>query len=256
MLIFNYIVNSKIINFLPYKLVKYFFTRLIYYRKSPNKKYHDNYINSYLTDSIFLETFNKSKKIHNKFDLNKKYQIIIILISIFYRNKRVIFLDFGSGNIENFFYLKSKLKYLKYIYFDKVQNNIFYQKKKEKFNIKDFEIFKNQYTDLVYFGSTLQYIDELKNLDDINLEKAKFICITNTPLISDSNLKSNKIFITQRNMNNPINCIFYKKKYLLDFFKKKNFVIYYEGINTTDPHINFNDIKYKCEIFDIILKKI
>jgi hypothetical protein len=226
----------------------------VYYKESSNNKYYDNYKNKYLTDAAFLKTFAINKKKNKDFCLEKKFKIILFFISFFYKNKEINFLDYGSGSIENFFYLKSKFKNLKYIYFDKKENNVFYKKKCEEFNLENFEILNNQSANLIYFGSSLQYIPELKILNDINFKKTKFIIITDTPFLVE-NKKFKKIFISQRNINKPINCIFYSKKYLLDFFRKKKFIMCFEGINTNDSYLNFNEIKYKCENLDIILKK-
>ena len=254
-MIANYILNSRIINLLPFKIVKFIFKRIVYFEQNLDKKYQNNYKNNYLTEIKLRESLTNLKKYKDYSEQNKKYQILNVLISTYFKKNKFKLLDYGSGNIENFFYLSKFFPKMTYFYHDKKENNFFYKKIKKKYKIKNFEVYNNQKTDIIYFGSSLQYIPDLKLINKIYPQNSKIICITETPLITDSKYKNKKILITQKNMLVNINSIFHSKYQLIKYFKSKNFKLIFESNYSCDPHINFKNLNFDCSVLNFIFIK-
>ena len=186
---------------------------------------------------------NNKKTIKNLININKKKEVnaiekglynqirdifcLSLILSLKVSNKKKIkVLDFGSNflaysNIVN----KIDCKKFSFYVFDPFYN-------KEKFLIpfkisifKDLTLLKKNSWDMVNFGSSIQYLENLDIIKNINFTKTKVISITHTPI----NLKKSYSEIQTNHKNlkqnihslNEIKKIFLKKKFKL-MFKSRN----------------------------------
>ena len=153
----------------------------------------------------------------------------IFCLSILIKKKgRIKILDYGS-NILSLSNIKNKIiinKFDFFIFYPFSENNkvIYSPFKIMIFNDK-FQI-KNKNFDIVNFGSSIQYLKNLKDLNQvINLKKTLKIIITHTPITIK------KKFITkQSNHKNPHQTIFNYND-LINFFKKKKFSLIFKSKN-------------------------
>ena len=103
--------------------------------------------------------------------------------------------------------------------------------------------------DILNFGSCLQYLESLKNLDNhLNFSNISKVIITHTPLTlgkSFSAIQSNHANLLQKihNYNSLIN-----------FFKKKNFRVIFKSRND-DKYIGLKKTNKKVFSLNIVLSK-
>ena len=101
---------------------------------------------------------------------------------------------------------------------------------KEKFSIpfkisffNDFTVLKKNRWDMVNFGSSIQYLESLEVLENINLINTKVVSITHTPI---SLKKSYSAMQTNhKNLSQKI----YSLKEIKKFFLKKNFKLIFKS---------------------------
>ena len=141
-------------------------------------------INKYNRDNIF----NYLEKGH----YNHTRDILCLCLVLLNKNKKIIhLLDYGSNllvyaNLKN----KIELKKIKISIFDP-----FYKKKKNKKNIEIFSDEKKlkRNWDIVNFGSSIQYLDNLEKLNKINFIKTKLTLIPHTPVSSTFSYKTKQL---------------------------------------------------------------
>jgi len=175
---------------------------------------------------------------------------IFSLSLIFINKKKIKVLDYGS-NILALSNLKSKIntKFIEFSIYDP-----FYQKTK---SIKPFKInfinhqkeLKKKKFDIINFGSSIQYIENLNILNEqINFKTVKRILITHTPFCNKSN------YITkQTNHKNLIQNI-YTLLYIKHFFKNKGFQLVFKSRNH-DKYIACKNMKSKTYSLNLIFEK-
>lgn len=177
------------------------------------------------------------------------YAFSIILASKPYIKKTVKILDYGGNLISNsnLFNKIVKINTKINIY------NPFSKKKSLSFqrtNIRITKKFNNiKNLDLTYFGSVLQYFDELSEVNgNLTFLKSKYILITHTPI----NLSSKIYKIKQKNTKklyqkihslDNISNILLKKKFTLVFKSINNFK--YSGISKQPPNTYLLNLLYK-----------
>ena len=182
---------------------------------------------------------NNKRLIQNLIDFNKKktvnavekglynqirdiFCLSLILSLKSSKKNKIDVLDFGSNhlaysNIVN----KIDCKKFSFNIYDPFYN-------KEKFSIpfkisffKDFTLLKKNRWDMVNFGSSIQYIESLEVLENINLTNAKVISITHTPISlkkSYSEMQTNHKDLSQKIYSlKEIKKFFFKKKFKLIF---------------------------------------
>tara|TARA_B110000027_G_scaffold125763_1_gene143455 strand:+ start:151 stop:807 length:657 start_codon:yes stop_codon:yes gene_type:complete len=186
---------------------------------------------------------NNKKLIQNLIDFNKKKTVnavekglynqirdifclsLILSLKISKKNK-INVLDFGSNhlaysNIVN----KIDCKKFSFSVYDPFYN-------KEKFSIpfkisffNNLALLKKKRWDMVNFGSSIQYLESLDVLENINLTNTKVVSITHTPI----NLKKS-YFEMQTNHKNLKHKV-YSLKEIKKIFLKKNFKLIFKSRN-------------------------
>ena len=158
------------------------------------KTYYDwiEYNSQRNNDAIRIYNYNlKSKVNFIEKGVHKNARDIYALSLVLAEKKNLIsnILDFGSNLIpqSNLLNKININKYRFYIYSTHVQKI----KKKFKFKYKFINKIKNlekHKFDLIYFGSSLQYIRNLKELGNLKfIGKSKYVLISHTPIILNNN---------------------------------------------------------------------
>ena len=184
------------------------------------------------------------------------------LLEVISDNKqRIIFFDYGAGNLSLFYYLNRKFKNIDYFFKDQL---IIEEKVKEIIEndkIKNLYLSNNPGTheiDLLYFGSSLQYISNYKNVLKSFLKKSKYILISQTPFF-DNELYKETIVIKQLNMHPNINYLnLFNFNLFLDFMKKNNYQLIERNVNKVTKFLNFKNFdknKFKdIDMYDLLFK--
>jgi hypothetical protein len=191
------------------------------------EKYNNNIYN------FFLKKENANKTLFNFIETNFYGQIrdiFAITLSLISNNRRKInILDLGGGNGASLFNLKKKIhtrKFSFYIYdpfidFEKPFkiNNIRF------FPSNDLKKFKKIKFDLVYLGSSYQYMRHFNFLfNQINFKKKSFVLFTHTPFSILDSFKD-----LQESKKNLLQNI-HSFEETINFFKKKKFQVVFKSI--------------------------
>ncbi len=217
-----------------------------------------NYI---IDESKTFEEF----KAGTRYSLEKPYITYTHLIDLItVMNKRSFsFFDYGAGNLNLFFYLNKKFEDINYCFFD--QSNIMrlLTTFSKDLNLKNLNInpniTKNKF-DLIYFGSSLQYLRNYKEEIIKFKTNADYLLISQTPFFKNKSLKNEFIVLKQVNMHPNINYLYSLNFYLfIDFMKKNNFILVDNNLNRVTKFLNFKNFKneYKdIDMYDLLFKKI
>jgi len=109
------IINSRLFYILPKFICDKILSRIIYFEKTNKKKLPYNNYQFTINDL----NFKGKKTIYNKININKLHYTIPHLptiLKILFNDKKINLLDYGAGDIKNFFYLNNNLKNLNYFY--------------------------------------------------------------------------------------------------------------------------------------------
>ena len=130
---------------------------------------------------LFENQYNNFLK--NNFNFNK--DLFYSLKSLFLKNKNVKILDYGGENLDLYLFLKKKFPKIKIIIINQKKLNIVLKNFIKKKKIKNIQIFSdikkinNIKLNLVYFGSSLQYIENYEQILKFLLKKKiKYFCIS------------------------------------------------------------------------------
>ena len=209
----------------------------------------------------------KKFKIVKKLDVKPfvSYSHILDLVKLCegFKKNNIRFLDFGAGNLELFAYLSKNVKKFKYFYHDQNEYNLIIEKIKKKEKLKNLEIIKNfnlksQTFDFVYFGGSLQYLDNYKKSLKKIFKKTSYLIISQTPFYFNKQ-NQNDVILKQLNLSYTLNYL-----YLINYFKfmkllKNNkFDLISLTNNRVIKFINFKNLKKKykkIDMYDLIFKK-
>tara|TARA_B000000475_G_C15976217_1_gene439037 strand:- start:226 stop:993 length:768 start_codon:yes stop_codon:yes gene_type:complete len=246
------ILNSRIFQLFPYYLSKKILNNLNYFKKTNLLHIPEN---SYPLSIKDLEQniSKENKKLSNFFH---SCHYLPALLRILFNNKKFNFLDYGAGNLKNYYYLLNFFNNIQYYFKDQdiVEKYII----KKKFNLKNFNIYKKQKNiSFLYFGSSFQYIENgeqiLENITKHN--KPKYILLS---AINVYEGKSEKKIIYQQNniVNKKIYLYFYNKDYLINLLKNKNYNLVYCLRNISDNYLNYKNLEKKnFEYCDLLFEK-
>ena len=188
--------------------------------------------NKYNSNFLLLKKIVKYNK-KNKFNILESglynhvrdlYCLTLILTHLKKNKKKIKVLDFGSNlapysNLVN----KINLKNFKISIYDPFN-------KKDYSRFDNIEIFKNKKLlkkrwDIINFGSSIQYIDNLNILNDINFTSTITILITHTPI------SLSKSYIANQKNNKNLEQNIYSFDLLKKFFNRKKFKLYFKSRN-------------------------
>ena len=153
----------------------------------------------------------------------------IFCLSILIKKKGIIkILDYGS-NVLSLSNIKNKINIKKFDFFIfdpfSEKNKVIYSPFKITIFNDKFQI-KNKNFDIVNFGSSIQYLKNLKDLNQvINLKKTLKIIITHTPITIK------KKFITKQSNHKNLHQTIFNYNDLINFFKKKKFSLIFKSKN-------------------------
>ena len=158
------------------------------------------------------------------------------------RNK---ILDVGAGSLSLFSFLEKKLKKIEYIYYDQPAFISMNKEIKKKLNLSNLKILENledldENFDLVYFGSSLQYFDNYREILKKIFNKTRFILISLTPFFE--NPEKNNLVVKQINMHPTIyfHYIFNMDNFI-NLMKINNYILIKKNINSRIKFINFKN---------------
>tara|TARA_Y100000590_G_C15747227_1_gene1022597 strand:- start:7852 stop:8502 length:651 start_codon:yes stop_codon:yes gene_type:complete len=168
---------------------------------------------------------------------------VSIILTYFKKNKKKVkILDYGSNlipysNLEN----KIDLNNYKISIFDP------FNKKKisRNSNIEissDKKILKKKW-DIINFGSSIQYLDDLNILNEINFKYTLAILITHTPL------SLSKTYVAKQKNNKNLNQNIYSFQKVVKFFKNKKLSLEFKSRNEN----KYISAKTKCKTFSMNL---
>jgi len=190
-------------------------------------------------------------------------KLLEILKNYEIKSSCIKFYDFGACNIDLYLYLSKNLKKLNYIYFDQHHNNQIIEKIKNNNNFTKLEIdidfkLEKKEIDFVYFGSSLQY---LKNYKEILMNfikyKSKHIIVSQTPFYSSNHL-SKDIVIKQVNLHPAINFAYLLNyESFLTFMKNNGYTLQEKNLNRVIKFLNFKNFKKNyqfVDFFDLVFK--
>ncbi len=142
--------------------------------------------------------------------------------------KRVDVLDYG-GNLMSHVNLINKIN-TKKIYFT-IFNPFSPKEIKNKINLKvkstqNLKILPKKKFDLIYFGSVLQYIENLKLINKKVISNSKFVLITHTPITFDK-----KSYIAKQSNEKKLFQKIHTLEHIKNILLKKNFQLVFKSIN-------------------------
>jgi len=237
-----------------FKIFKIFFveTKLV---SLPNNNHFLNKINIQNEMDIL-------KKINNKelVPWTSQENLLSLIKGLKFEQNKI--LDIGAGSLSLYAYLKENLKPLNYFYFDQPSFLTANKEIKSQLKLSNLEILENinnlkNDLDLVYFGSSLQYFQDYREIMKKIFNNGKFILISLTPFFENSGKKD--IIVKQINMH-PV--IYYHYIFNIDefinFMKKNNYILIKKNKNTKIKFINFKNFKsdYKnLFMYDLIFER-
>ena len=184
------------------------------------------------------------------------------LLEVISDNKqRIIFFDYGAGNLSLFYYLNRKFKNIKYFFKDQLIVEEKVKKIIENEKIENLYLSDNlnsQTIDLLYFGSSLQYIDDYKDILKSFFKKSKYILISQTPFFDNEHYKET-IVLKQLNMHPNINYLnLFNFNFFLNFMKKNDYQLIERNVNKVTKFLNFKNFdknKFKdIDMYDLLFK--
>ena len=222
-----------------------------------------NYLpkNNYPLHNLNLLFENQYNNFHkNNFNFNK--DLFHNLKGCFLKNKTIKILDYGGENLDLYLFLKKKFPKATIIVINqKKLNNVlknFIKKKKIK-NIQVFSDIKkinNIKLDLVYFGSSLQYMKNYEEILKFLLKKkVKYFCISATSFFYSKKFNK-KIILKQVNLLPYIlYCYSFNFIHINSLFSKYGYKIINKKFNPYKK-INFRNFSIKVEYLNIQYKKL
>ena len=188
--------------------------------------------NKYNSNFLLLKKIVKFNK-KNKFNfiesgiynhIRDLFCLSLILAYFKKRKKKISILDFGSNlipysNLIN----KINLKNYKISIYDPFSKKR-YLKKKNIEIFKEEKLLKKKW-DMVNFGSSIQYLQNLNSLNKINFHSTLAILITHTPISLSRKYISKQI--NSKNLNQNIHSL----NEVMQFFKKKKFKLEFKSRN-------------------------
>ncbi len=200
-----------------------------------------------------IVNFNKKHKFNfiEEHIYNHIRDIFCLVLTLSRKGKKTNVLDYGS-NILSLSNIKNKIITQNFNFFSYNP----YKKKNTK-EIKPFLITTinnkknlNKYKyDILNFGSCLQYLESLKNLDyDLNFSNISKIIITHTPLTLGKSFSA-----IQSNHSNLVQNI-HNYNSLVSFFKRKKFKVIFKSRND-DKFIGLKKTNKKVFSLNIVLTK-
>ena len=191
------------------------------------------------------------------------YVHLLDLLSVMEKKETFNFFDYGAGNLNLFFYLRKNIEKLNYFFFDQSEILNILKDYNETHNFEKLNIcnnFKKEKLDLVYFGSSLQYLKNYKSEISQFKDTTNYLLISQTPFFSNRDIKNEFLIMKQINMHPKINFLYcFNYDYFIDFMKQNKFQLIDKNFNRVTKFLNFKNFnkQYKdIDMYDLFFKKI
>ena len=256
----NFFFLSKIFerlnNFLAKKIFKIF--KVFFVETNLSKLPITNYpLNDLEKELIYSRRFSTN----NNLPYMSYSHLPHLLELIYEREEKLNFFDYGGGNLNLYFYLNKKFK--KIYYYFKDQNKVEEKVKDIIRNdgLKNLFVNNNNiqsHIDILYFGSSLQYVENYKEELSLFFKKTKYILIAQSPFFQNENLDE-KIILKQINMHPNINYLYlFNFDNFINFMDKNGYELVEKNINKVTKFLNFKNFnrqKYKnINMYDLLFK--
>ena len=187
-------------------------------------------------------------------------ELLNLLLDIKKESQTLNFCDYGGGNLNLYNYLNKKFFKLKYFFYDQQKVIDIIRDFKIKKNINNLFLDEekiNDSLDMVYFGSSLQYIENYEQVIN-NFLKSKYILIAQTPFFSEPK-SVNKVVLKQINMHPKINYLYMiNLNNFIKFMNDNNYKLKNKSLNKVTKFLNFKnfDNKYKdLDMYDLLFER-
>ncbi len=241
--IFNNFLNSKTFDNLNkfiakkiFKIFKRFFVETDL-KSLPTVNYPLNNDHINLNSDILFE--DNKKPYLSYFDLPN-------LLSAIYRSKNKInILDYGAANLNLYYFLNQNFENIRYYFEDqliikKKVDEIIKEKKLQNIFLNGTSPIYEDF-DIIYFGSSLQYINDYKSCLRNCCKKTKYILIAQLPVFFNSALPET-VVLKQLNMHPDINYLYlFNFDPLISIMEKHNFSLKEKNINKVTKFLNFKN---------------
>tara|TARA_Y100000022_G_scaffold162311_1_gene145640 strand:- start:275 stop:1081 length:807 start_codon:yes stop_codon:yes gene_type:complete len=257
--IYNLPFSNYLGGFIKKKLIKNNKITFIPTNKSSLPKENHPIQNSIEFQNKIIETY----KTTNKLSFNTFLKLKSLLKEKFNSNAKFNFLDFGGDKLDFYLDIAKEFKNINYYLINLPEVNEIIKSIKNTNNydnlvvLNDFnEVKKHQY-DFVYFGSTLQYLDNHEaHIEELLPITKKNIFFSATWFFSNDNLLK-KIIVKQLNyLPKEFYLYFINLNSFIEIFRKHNFKVEFNKENETHPcsfenfkKLKINNIKYTNILF-------
>jgi len=217
-------------------------------------KKFNNKTSNYLIKKLVNKKFRKFNFIEDSF-YNHIRDIFALIIPLIQSNNKILkVLDYGGGNGVAIYNLFNKIDVSRvsfYVYDPFLVANKFVKKNKIKIYYSSNLIpYKKENFDLVYFGSSWQYLNNIKNIfNKINLKKKSYILISHTPFSI-----SNSFSCKQLNHKSLIQNV-HSFNGICKFFLKNNFKIIFKSLLDSKYSKVNKKFLHKTIYLNMLLKK-
>jgi len=258
--IYNLPFSNYLGGFIKKKLIKNNKITFIPTNKSSLPKENHPIQNSIEFQNKIIETY----KTTNKLSFNTFLKLKSLLKEKFNSNAKFNFLDFGGDKLDFYLDIAKEFKNINYYLINLPEVNEIIKSIKNTNNydnlvvLNDFnEVKKHQY-DFVYFGSTLQYLDNHEaHIEELLPITKKNIFFSATWFFSNDNLLK-KIIVKQLNyLPKEFYLYFINLNSFIEIFKKHNFKVEFNKENETHPcsfenfeNVNIKEVKYTDILFE------
>ena len=174
---------------------------------------------------------------------------------------KLVFYDYGGGNLNLYYYLNNKFKKILYYFKDQVAVEERVEKIIKNDGLENLIIgHKNNIPDIdiLYFGSSLQYIHKYKEELSYFFKRSKYILIAQAPFFQNKQLNE-IIIMKQINMHPDINYLYlFNFDHFIEYMNRNNYELVEKNNNKVTKFLNFknfNKKKYKnINMYDLLFK--
>jgi ubiquinone/menaquinone biosynthesis C-methylase UbiE len=200
----------------------------------------------------------------NKISFNSFLEIKFLLKKKFNKDSNFNFLDFGGDKLDLYLDISKEFKNINYYLINLPEVNKIIKLIKDKYSYDNLKVLNNLYEvkknnyDFVYFGSTLQYLDNYENcLNELLPITKKNILFAASWFFQKDQLKY--LVVKQLNfLPKQFYLYFFNIIYFTKILKKNNFEIEFKKQNKTHicSFMNFEDLKINnVSYIDILFKR-
>jgi putative methyltransferase (TIGR04325 family) len=256
----NFFFQSKIFDNLNKYLTKKIFKFLkVFFVETNLKEFPDT--------NYPLRNIDEDLKSSKEFFSNKNlpymsYSHLPHLLEMIYQSQdKLVFYDYGGGNLNLYYYLNDKFNKILYYFKDQVAIEERVEKIRKNDGLENLTIGHTNNIpniDILYFGSSLQYIKKYKEKLSYFFKRSKYILIAQTPFFQNEQLNE-IIVMKQINMHPNINYLYlFNFDYFVEFMNKNNYQLVEKNTNRVTKFLNFknfNKKKYKnIDMYDLLFK--